>query len=175
LRESILQVRRGDDCAPLSSTDPHDIADVSGYHQPEAHLDGFDKIEDLSDLRVGVYWPYFRDATPDIVSANERALELLKAKGAKIVDISLPHLQATDKAHKVCIMTEFATGMQSFWKKHENDIPGDARLSIILGRSFSGKEYLAAQKVRKVAFWRKNVYVFLKELVTHGLVASASC
>eukprot|EP01122_Echinamoeba_exundans_P008036 TRINITY_DN2587_c0_g1_i2.p1 TRINITY_DN2587_c0_g1~~TRINITY_DN2587_c0_g1_i2.p1 ORF type:complete len:277 (-),score=26.06 TRINITY_DN2587_c0_g1_i2:280-1110(-) len=152
------------------------LVDVNGYHQPDAHLDGFDRIDDLADVRIGVYWPYFRDATQDIVSANERALETLKAKGATVVDITLPHLQATDKAHKICIMTEFATGMQSFWKKHENDIPGDARLSIILGRSFSGKEYLAAQKLRRhlVEAWT-TIFEEVDVIVTPttGIVAPA--
>lgn len=122
---------------------------MNGIHQPPAHLGRFDEILDLKDVRIGVYSAYFNDADDEIVQANRRALDLLVARGAQIVDIEIPNLQAIDKAHKICIMSEFATGMQAHWKRSENDVPGDARLSIILGRSFTAKEYLAAQKVRQ--------------------------
>jgi hypothetical protein len=57
-----------------------------------------------------------------------------------------------DRAHKITIMSEFAMGVQMHWHASEHEVAIDAQAPIVLGRSFSAKEFLGAQKVLK---WRR--------------------
>jgi Asp-tRNA(Asn)/Glu-tRNA(Gln) amidotransferase A subunit family amidase len=57
------------------------------------HVHGFEKVQDLTGIRIGVYRPYFDDAEPQIVKAAENAVNELVARGAKVVNIEIPHLQ----------------------------------------------------------------------------------
>ena len=61
-------------------------------------------IKDLSDVRVGVYWPYFRDAAPEVVASAERALRALEARGAVLVDVQIPYLKQLKFAHATTIL-----------------------------------------------------------------------
>jgi hypothetical protein len=37
----------------MAGRDPHDLNTLT---QPPVHLEGFNKVKDLSDLRIGVFW-----------------------------------------------------------------------------------------------------------------------
>jgi len=82
--------------------------------QPPVHLADFDKTKDLKGIRIGIYDQYFNDANPEIVEACRKSLADLKARGAKVKNITIPYLQVLDRAHKVTIMSEFALNLIAF-------------------------------------------------------------
>lgn len=53
-------------------------------------------------------------------------------------------------------MSEFAMGVQMHWAVSEHEVAVDAQAPIVLGRSFSAKEFLAAQKIRRYLFDQWN-------------------
>jgi aspartyl-tRNA(Asn)/glutamyl-tRNA(Gln) amidotransferase subunit A len=112
----------------MSGPDPSDYVSMT---QPPVHLAKYSDIQDLKDLRVGVYSRYFDDADPEIVNTCRAALEELKKRGATIVEIELPHLQVMDRAHKITIMTEFAHSLKSFMGKHLTTLGDDAQVRSI--------------------------------------------
>lgn len=126
-----------------------DSRDPTSIDQPTPHLARFNDTKDLSDVKIGVYWKYFQDSVPEALAAAQRALDGLAARGAKIVDIEIKHLQVLDRAHKITIMSEFANSVQSHWLESQSHLSIDTHAPILLGRSFSAKEYISAQKMRR--------------------------
>ena len=60
-----------------------DHTDTHTHHQPPLTLAGFED-RDLKDLTLGVYWPWFQHASPEIVQACKAALQRLQDLGARI-------------------------------------------------------------------------------------------
>jgi Asp-tRNA(Asn)/Glu-tRNA(Gln) amidotransferase A subunit family amidase len=80
---------------------------------PMPHLQDFSKIEDLSDVRIGIFTEWFDDSVPVVRERCKEALKFLTARGAKIVNIHIPHLQIMSIAHAMRISTEFAMSFDS--------------------------------------------------------------
>lgn len=66
--------------AVMAGPDPED---PNSLRQPTPTLAGWDKL-DLGGLKLGVYWPWFRHATADMVSACEAMLHKFESMGAEI-------------------------------------------------------------------------------------------
>jgi Asp-tRNA(Asn)/Glu-tRNA(Gln) amidotransferase A subunit family amidase len=75
---------------------------------PVSHVTGYHNIEDLSDVRVGIFQEWFNDSDEHIRKQCYKAVEYLKSKGVKVVDIKIPHMAATHLAHGIKISNEFA-------------------------------------------------------------------
>jgi Asp-tRNA(Asn)/Glu-tRNA(Gln) amidotransferase A subunit family amidase len=131
----------------LAGTDERDPYSVL---QPAPHLHGFDDIMDLKGVKVGVYRQYFQHGSNEAVQAAQVALDALVARGAEVVDIEIAHLQVLDRAHKITIMSEFANTVHPYWLESYSELSMDTHAPILLGRSFAAKEYIAAQKLRRV-------------------------
>ena len=129
--------------AAIAGPDDHD--DVT-QHQPPVTLDGWDNA-DLSGLRLGVYREWFNHATPDIVAACNATLDKLVQAGATIHEIEIPGLDAIRIAHAVTILAEMAASMDNI-KANPKDFSAPTRVSLVLGRAFTARDYVQAQRIR---------------------------
>ena len=130
--------------AVMAGSDPKDPIT---FHQPKPMLENWNKT-DLGDLTLGVYWPWFRHASDDVVSNCEQMLKSLEQKGAKIQGITIPDLEAGRVAHVVTIASEMARAHETYYEKHNSDYSLEVRINLALARHFSAKDYIQAQQVR---------------------------
>lgn len=149
-----------------------DAGDPNSQHQPPVTLEGWD-APDLRGLTLGVYWPWFRHAAPEVVAANEGLLQKLANAGAAIREIEIPELDAMRIAHAVIILAEMATNLANF-PQHQGDFAPATRINLVLGREFSGSDYLRAQQVRAraMAIFQK-VYQQVDVVVTPATAVTA--
>jgi Asp-tRNA(Asn)/Glu-tRNA(Gln) amidotransferase A subunit family amidase len=103
---------------------------------------------DLSDLVLGVYLPWFRHASPEVVSACEKILENFRTCGAKVREITIPGLDAARIAHLVTITGEMTTALDRYYQAHRTDFALETRLNLALARSFTARDYINAQRIR---------------------------
>ncbi len=89
--------------AAMGGSNPHDQISLI---QPKLHLHGFNDSGVTNGLRIGIFKPWFDDASPEIVKACENVIEKLKAQGATVHQVSVPRLEAMSKAHAITIITE---------------------------------------------------------------------
>ncbi len=126
-----------------------DPLDPRSQFQPAVELKGWDK-GDLRGLTLGVYWAWFRHASPDIVHACELMLGKLKAAGAKVAEVELPGLDAMRIAHAVTIISEQAAYMQDR-REHRKELSPPTRVTLTLARGFTATDYVQAQRIRTQA------------------------
>jgi Asp-tRNA(Asn)/Glu-tRNA(Gln) amidotransferase A subunit family amidase len=124
-----------------------DPLDPNSQHQPAPYLEGWDQL-DLNGLKIGVFWPWFRHASADLVAANEAMLGKYEAIGAQIVDIEIPDLEAGRLAHLVTISSEMAQSMSDYDDEFGRLHGLDVQTNLILARNFSSEDYIRAQRVR---------------------------
>jgi Asp-tRNA(Asn)/Glu-tRNA(Gln) amidotransferase A subunit family amidase len=77
---------------------------------PFPHLSGFSNIQDLSDLRIGIFPEWFNDSSSHVRSYLYSVIDFLKEKGVTFIDINIPHLEEIRFAHGTKIVAEFAMG-----------------------------------------------------------------
>ncbi len=130
--------------AVLAGPDPKDPLSL---HQPDPGLLGWDNL-DLSDLTLGVYWPWFRHATADIVEACETMLNHFTGLGASIREIVLPDLEASRVAHVITIAGEMSQALNATYDQHHQEHSLQVRLNLALARRFTTADYVQAQRVR---------------------------
>ncbi len=95
-----------------------------------------------------MFWPWFRDADADLVAANEAMLEQYAAKGAQIVEIEIPDLEAARVAHLITITSEMVQSMSDYDLEFGREHGLDVQTNLILARSFTAEDYVRAQRVR---------------------------
>jgi Asp-tRNA(Asn)/Glu-tRNA(Gln) amidotransferase A subunit family amidase len=130
--------------AVLAGPDPHDAHTL---HQPEITLQGFDQL-DLSGLTLGVYWPWFRHATSEVVAGCETMLKALQSLGAKVREVEIPGLEAARVAHVISITSEMNAGLERYYKEHRKDYSLEVRINLSLSRAFTPQDYIQSQRVR---------------------------
>ncbi len=124
-----------------------DMNDPNSAGHPAAEID--DRMpRSLAGIRLGVYWPWFRDAQPEVVAACERLLDRMCTQGATLVEVDLPELEATRVAHLITITSEMVTGMLPFIRDRLADFGVETQLNIAIARSSSAVEYVHAQRMR---------------------------
>jgi Asp-tRNA(Asn)/Glu-tRNA(Gln) amidotransferase A subunit family amidase len=128
----------------LAGPDPYDSHTLN---QPEVTLTGFTQI-DLSDLTLGIFWPWFRHATPEVVSGCEDMLKGLQSLGVKIVEVEIPDLEAARVAHIISITSEMNAGLERYYKEHRKDYSLEVRINLSLSRAFTPQDYIKSQRVR---------------------------
>ncbi len=124
-----------------------DNKDVNSQKQPEPVFDGIMNT-DLKGLKLGVYWPWFRHASPDVVSRCEAMLNYLAGLGADVVDVTIPGLEAARVSHVITITSEMCNTMDRYWKEHKNDFSLEVKTSLLLARTFTARDYVQAQRMR---------------------------
>lgn len=124
-----------------------DAADVNSAGHPVAEIDDFTP-RSLAGTTLGVYWPWFRHAQPEVVAACERLLEQMCVRGAKLVEVEIPELELMRAAHLVTITSEMVTGMLPHVRARLADFGIETQLNIAIARASSAVEYIHAQRVR---------------------------
>ena len=124
-----------------------DPKDPLSLHQPDPNLATWDNL-DLSDLTLGVYWPWFRHATDDVVDTCEAMLKHFEQRGATVKEIVIPDLEAARVAHVVTITTEMNQALEPFYDQYHQEYGLDVRLNLALSRAFTARDYVQAQQVR---------------------------
>ena len=137
--------RTARDCARvLSVIAGHDPLDPTSAHEPapdyEAALDG-----DIRGMRVGVATSYFTDgADAPVLAAMEQAVAVLAARGAEIVRLPLPLMDAVSAYGGIVSRVE-AAAIHAQWMRER---PGDysVHLSARLygGNAIPGAYYVEA-------------------------------
>lgn len=123
-----------------------DAADAATLVQPPVTLDALSRA-DLTGIRVGVFRPWFEHAEPAIVSASDRALDLLRAAGAEVVSVELPELDLARVAHSITILSEMMCSMSEQGERVAQMAP-HVRVSLAVAKAFKASDYLRAQRAR---------------------------
>lgn len=151
-----------------------DPKDPTSLLQPSPSLAGWDAP--LKGLKIGVYWPWFRHAEAEVVSACESLLRQFESLGCEIREITIPDLEANRIAHTVTITSEMAQAMNATYPQHHHEHGLDVRLNLALARRFTATDYVTAQRIRtrminhfKAAFQQVDVIL----TPTTGIAAPA--
>lgn len=127
-----------------------DERDRHSRHQPPVTLEGIDRTDDLSDVTLGVFRPWFEDADPAVVRECKRMLAHLEAKGAKVKEIEVPGLDNLRVAHLITIGVEMLTAQRPYFEKHRQDYATDVRLLFAGLERLPSSDYVHAQRHRHV-------------------------
>ncbi|MCX6880739.1 MAG: amidase [Verrucomicrobia bacterium] len=130
-----------------SGRDPQDPMTLG---QPPVHLQDFHN-RDLTGITLGIYRPWFEDASPELVQCCKATLRVLEQAGAVIKEISIAGLEATRVGHAITILTEMATAMEPYYEAHRKDFGHATRLNLALARQFTSRDYVRAQRIRTEA------------------------
>lgn len=128
----------------LAGADPRQLRT---QNQPPVDLQDFNNAN-LAGVKLGVFSPWFKHASTDIVQNCERMLEAFKAQGASIEEIEIPELNEVRIAQIVTIGTEMLTSLQPHFKTFRQPFGLDALLNLTLAKEFSGGDYVKAQRIR---------------------------
>ena len=124
-----------------------DLKDPNSLHQPAPTLKDWDKLN-MSSLRLGIFWPWFRHASDEVVSACEAMLAEFVKMGASLHEVSIPDMEAARVAHSVTILSEMYQSMSATYAEHHQDHGLDVRTNLALAGALSASDYVQAQRVR---------------------------
>ena len=130
--------------AVMAGPDPRE---ANSLRQPLPTLQGWDN-PDIKGLRIGVYWPWFRHASAEVVTACEALLKQFEGLGAQICEVAIPDLEAARVAHVITIAGEMAQAMDCYHIEHYKQHGLDVRLNLALARAFTTLDYVKSQQVR---------------------------
>jgi len=114
---------------------------------PRPHLTDFDKIDDFSGLRIGIFWDYFNDSDPEIVAQCKAVVNELTKRGATIVPVAIPHLKALSVAHGFNISAAFSSLQEEHFYQR-NDLEPATMIQLQLGKTLTAVEYMATNRLR---------------------------
>jgi Asp-tRNA(Asn)/Glu-tRNA(Gln) amidotransferase A subunit family amidase len=124
-----------------------DGLDPQTLGHPMADLDNAE-TGSLDGVRLGVYWPWFRHATPDVVASCESLLRAFTDRGASLHEVDIPELDAMRVAHIVTITAEMTAAMLPHYGAHRSDFSLDARTNLVIAGTTTAAEYVNAQRIR---------------------------
>jgi len=130
--------------AILAGPDPKDPHTLN---QPPVTLNGFDNLK-LSDLKIGIFTPWFEHACPETVAACRSLVESFKDMGAKVSEIEIPDLEANRISLIITIGTEMHAALSREYSAQRPDFGLDVRTNLALISNFTAADYVRAQRVR---------------------------
>lgn len=132
-----------------------DARDANSRSHPSVSLD-VAVPGSLKGIRLGVYWPWFRHASRDVVARCEAMVGEFARLGATIAEVEIPELDLERIAHVACITGEMGAAMAPYYPARRAEFSLDARVNLAIGRSFSASELVTAARVRTraMAHWR---------------------
>lgn len=130
--------------AVLAGPDDHDVA---SQLQPKPHLADYEKGA-LEGVRLGICWPWFDDASSEVVSMCRAAVKLLTAAGAKVVEIEGPNLNTVLWTHSTIILSEMCQSMRPQIEDDVTQFGLDSRTNLAIGSHFRSAEYVHALRHR---------------------------
>lgn len=127
--------------AGADAGDPHTIG------HPPADIDDA-APQSLRGLTLGIYWPWFRHAQPQVVAACEKLVGHMVAHGAKLVELDIPELELARVAHLISITSEMSTGMLPHIRDRFSDFGTETQLNLAIAQASTAVEYVHAQRAR---------------------------
>ncbi|MCP3166250.1 amidase [Myxococcus qinghaiensis] len=124
-----------------------DGKDLVAQTQPPHHLSGYERA-DLTGVRLGICWPYFEDASPDVVARCKEAVRALTDAGATVVEIPAPDLNTVLWTHSCIILSEMAESMLPHSRANASDFGLDSRTNLAIGRHFRATDLIHALRHR---------------------------
>lgn len=125
-----------------------DVEYTPGLVQPPPHLTAFEN-KDLTGVKIGIDWNLFNDTEEEISEKCKLCVTYLVEKcGAKLVEISIPEMQESARAHVVTTLTEMYTYSMEIYHRYHDEINTDTEMNLGLGSTFTSYEYFLAQKQR---------------------------
>ncbi len=124
-----------------------DDQDVISKLQPAPHLADYEQGS-LAGVRLGINWPHFEDASPEVVAACRAAVKVLTDAGATIVEIPAPDLNAVLWTHSTLILSEMSESMRPQIKKDVSQFGLDSRANLAIGQHFRATDYVHALRHR---------------------------
>lgn len=121
--------------------DPHSLG------HPDASIDPL-APRSLNGVTLGVYWPWFRHAQPDVVATCEHLLEQLCARGARLIEVEIPELELARVAQLVIITSEMCTALWPYVRDRMDEFGVETQLNLAIARASTATEYVHAQRVR---------------------------
>ena len=154
----------------LAGPDPRQWSTQS---QPPVELKDIEK-SNLEGVRLGVFYPWFKHASADVVRSCEQMLDSFKSQGATVQEIEIPQLDEIRMAHAVTITTEMVTSLKSYFKTFRQPFGFDAMINLTLAKQFTGSEYVKAQRVRaKMIVNIKQIFQNVDAIVTPSTACTA--
>jgi Asp-tRNA(Asn)/Glu-tRNA(Gln) amidotransferase A subunit family amidase len=130
--------------AVMAGPDPQDW---TSCYQPSPTLKGWQGTT-LNDLTLGVYWPWFRHATAEVVAACEAVLQSFEGMGASLCEVTIPDLEAARIAHIISIVGEMTQALDHVYAEHHREHSLEVRIDLAAARMLTSRDYLKAQQVR---------------------------
>lgn len=128
---------------------PHDIRPL---RQPVVQLHGFNDIEDLSDVKIGMWTSMLGDVEPAVASSCNHAKELLQARGAQIVELQSPPqrlVRLSQLANLVTLLAELSYTISNLEVGFNGtSFTSTIRLMASVGTAITAEEMIAAQILR---------------------------
>jgi Asp-tRNA(Asn)/Glu-tRNA(Gln) amidotransferase A subunit family amidase len=124
-----------------------DRKDSHSWHQLAPTLKGWEQME-LDDYKFGIFWPWFKHASPEVVNACETMVREFENRGAQIQEVKIPDLEAGRVAHLIMVTGEMAQALDRFDREHRTDYSLEVRTNLALARELTGRDYIQAQRVR---------------------------
>lgn len=82
------------------------------------------------------------------MQACREQIACFQALGARVVEISIPGLEAARVAHLISIAGEMAASMGPYYAEHRTDFGLDVRVNLAIAHEFTTRDYVNAQRVR---------------------------
>nr|XP_043620002.1 fatty acid amide hydrolase-like [Erigeron canadensis] len=124
----------------------------------------------LESVRLGKYTEWFNDVlSTDISTKCANILNLLsETHGCKIVEVVIPELQQIRTSHLVSVGAESLASLQPHCHNgNDKKLTLDTRTNLALFRSFTGSDYVAAQRLRRRAmYYHMEVFKMVDVIVT---------
>ena len=130
--------------AAMAGADAHD---PNSRAAPPLRFDNLER-DDLVGVTIGVYRPWFRHASAEIVAACDAQLANFVKRGARVVDVDIPELELARIAHLVTITGEALASMERQVGSHRAIFGPETRVVLALARQFTAADYVMAQRVR---------------------------
>jgi Asp-tRNA(Asn)/Glu-tRNA(Gln) amidotransferase A subunit family amidase len=130
--------------AVLAGSDGHDLASLG---QPAPHLDRYED-DDLGGVRLGICWPWFEDAEPEVVAKCRAAVKHLTDAGATVVEIGAPDLNTVLWTHSCLILSEMSEAMREQLARDVTQFGLDSRPNLAIGQHFRATDYVHALRHR---------------------------
>ena len=114
----------------------------------EAALTG-ERGGDLRGLRIGVPQAYYRDEVdPEVAAAMQASLEVLRGRGAVLVDVKVPDMALINAMAQLVMQVEAATLHRRWIESRPQDYAPQVRQRIDTGFAYSAVRYAESLSLR---------------------------
>ncbi|KAG6775347.1 hypothetical protein POTOM_018791 [Populus tomentosa] len=143
--------------------------ETSAIPLPKVYFPLLQSTNSVSNVILARYGEWFSDCGDDIRTCCSQALHQLSEKfGWKTVDVTIPDIESMRLAHYLTIGSECTAALSSYLEKLDNAESGwDLRVALCVYGSFSGEEYIKAQKLRSRQMqFHRNIFTKADVIVT---------